>query len=67
MKVPGKRELVTQSVHLEEHCTSVESKFHLFHALLFLTNLVFKYNSVNGHFFDNVDHNLLMLMFLPFD
>ena len=34
----------TQNVHLEEHCTKIETTFHLFYALLFLTNLVFKFN-----------------------
>ena len=36
----------TQNVHLEEHCTKIETTFHLFYALLFLTNLVFKFNIV---------------------
>ena len=36
----------TQNVHLEEHCTKIETTFHLFYALLFLTNLVFKLNIV---------------------
>ena len=34
------------SVHLEEHCTKGKSLFHLFYALLFLWNLVFKFNIV---------------------
>ena len=34
----------TQNVHLEEYCTKIETIFHLFYALLFLTNLVFKFN-----------------------
>ena len=38
--------IVTQSVHLEEQCTKIETMFHLFFALLFLTNLVFKFNIV---------------------
>ena len=36
----------TQNVHLEEHCTKIETTFHLFYALLFLTNLLFKFNIV---------------------
>ena len=38
------KKIVTQSVHLEEHCTKIETTFHLFYALLFFTNLVFKFN-----------------------
>ena len=34
----------TQNVDLEEHCTKIETTFHLFYALLFLTNLFFKFN-----------------------
>ena len=41
----------TQNVHLEEHCTKIETTFHLFYALLFLTNLVFKFNIVLIGFF----------------
>ena len=33
-------------MHLEEHCTKIETMFHLFYALLFLSNLVFKFNIV---------------------
>ena len=40
------KKIVTQSVHLEEHCTKIETTFHLFYALLFLINLVFKFNLV---------------------
>ena len=40
------KNIVKQSVHLEEHCTKVKSTFHLFYVLLFLTNLVFKFNIV---------------------
>ena len=36
----------TQNVHLEEHCTKIETTFHLFYALLFFANLVFKFNIV---------------------
>ena len=45
----------TQKVHLEEHCTKIETMFHLFYAFLFLTNFfkrfffsqtVFKFNIV---------------------
>ena len=54
------RKIVTQSVHLEEHCTKIETTFHLFYALLFFTNLVFKFNIVLiGIFSDNFNHNLL--------
>ena len=61
------KKIVAQSVHLEEHCTKEESKFHLFYALLFLTNLVLKFTVVliGIFFFDNVNHNILT--FLPFD
>ena len=38
------KKIGTQSVHLEEHCTKIETTFHLFYALLFLINLVFKFN-----------------------
>ena len=40
------KKIVTQSVHLEEHCTKIEILFHLFYAPIFLTNLVFKFNTV---------------------
>ena len=40
------KKIVTQSVHLEEHCTKIETTFHLFFAPLFLVNLVFKFNTV---------------------
>ena len=40
------KKIVAQSVHLKEHCSKVESTFHLFYVLLFLTNLVFKFNIV---------------------
>ena len=43
--------IVTQSVHLEEHCTKIETTFHLFCGLLFLTNLAFKFNTVLLAFF----------------
>ena len=33
------KKIVPQSVHLEEHCTKIETTFHLFYALLFVTNL----------------------------
>ena len=38
------KKIVTQSVHLEEHCSKTETTFDLFYALFFLTNLVFKFN-----------------------
>ena len=63
----------TQNMHLEEHCTKIETTFHLFYALLFLTNLVFKFNMVLivfffffSFFFDNVIHNLLFCLLLTF-
>ena len=34
------KKTVTQSVHLEEHCTKIETLFHLIYAPLYLTNLV---------------------------
>ena len=43
--------IVTQSVHLEEHCTKIETTFHLIYAPFYLTNLVFKFNTVNWLFF----------------
>ena len=59
------KKIVTQSVHLDEHCTKIEIPFHLFYAPLFLTNLVFKFNTVNFFFFfDNVSHNLLFCLLI---
>ena len=61
------KKIVTQSVHLEEHSTKIETTFHLFYGLLFLTNLVFKFNTVLiGIFFlfDNVSHNLLFCLLI---
>ena len=40
------KKIVTQSVHLEEHCTKIETTFHLIYAPLYLTNLIFKFNTV---------------------
>ena len=40
------KNIATQSVHLEERCTKTETTFHLFLALLFLTNLAFKFSIV---------------------
>ena len=40
------KKIVTQSVHLEEHCTKIETTFHLFFAPLFFINLVFKFSTV---------------------
>ena len=40
------KNIVTQSVHLEEHCTKTETTFRLFYPNLFLTNLVFKFSIV---------------------
>ena len=40
------KKIVSQSVHLEAHCTKIESTFRLFYPLLFLTNLVFKFSIV---------------------
>ena len=61
----------TQKVYLEEHCTKIETMFHLFYAFLFLTNFVFKFNIVLiGIFFfffffvDNVNHNLLFCLLI---
>ena len=46
--------------------TKIETTFHLFYALLFLSNLVFKFNIVLiGNFLYNFHHNLFT--FLPFD
>ena len=40
------KEIVVQSVHLEEHCTKIEIRFHLFYfMLLFLFDLVFKFTT----------------------
>ena len=61
------KKIVTQSVHLEEHSTKIETTFHLFYGLLFLTNLVFKFNTLLiGIFFlfDNVSHNLLFCLLI---
>ena len=38
------KKIVAQSVHLVEDCTKRGTTFHLFYALLFLKNLVFKFN-----------------------
>ena len=38
------KKIVTQSVHLKEHCSKIETTFHLFYALLFLTNLVLNFH-----------------------
>ena len=40
------KNIVTQSVHLEEHCTKTETTFRLFYPNLFLKNLVFKFSIV---------------------
>ena len=45
------KKIVMQCVHFEEHCTKIETTFHLFYALLFLTNLDFKFNIVLTGFF----------------
>ena len=62
------KKIVTQSVHLEEHCTQIETTFHLFYALFFLTNLVLKFNTVLIDIFfvivDNVSHNLLFCLLI---
>ena len=50
------KKTVAQSEHLEEHCTSIETTFRLFYALLFLTNL--------GIFFYYVNHNLLFCLLI---
>ena len=54
----------TQNVHLEEHCTKIETTFHLFYALLFLTNLFFKFNIVLIGIFLIISTTIY---FLPFD
>ena len=56
--------IVIQSVYLEEHCTKIETTFHLFYALLFLTNLVFKFNIVLIGIFLIISTTIY---FLPFD
>ena len=60
------KKIVTQSAHLEENCTKIETVFPLFYALLFLTNLVFKFNIVLIGFFllGNVNHNLLSCLLI---
>ena len=63
------KKIVTQSVYLEEHCTKIETTFHLIYASLYLTNLVFKFNTVLigfffFFFFDNVSHNLLICLLI---
>ena len=46
--------------------TKIETTFHLFNALLFLSNLVFKFNRVFiSNFLYNFHHNIFT--FLPFD
>ena len=56
------KKIVTQSAHFEE----IETVFPLFYALLFLTNLVFKFNIVLIGFFllGNVNHNLLSCLLI---
>ena len=59
------KKIVTQSVHLEEQCTKIESTFHLIYVPLYLTNLVFKFNTVLiDFFFDNVSHNLFICLLI---
>ena len=60
------KKIVTQSVHLEEHCIKIETTFHLIYAPLYLTNLVFKFNTVfiAFFFFDNVSYNLLICLLI---
>ena len=67
MKVPGKRSVTQKyNVHLEEHLNQKRNHFDLFYALLFLSNLVFKFNMVlTGNVLYNFHHNLFT--FLPFD
>ena len=46
------KKIVAQSEHLEEHFTKIETTFHLFYALLFLTNLgIFLIMSTTIYFF----------------
>ena len=58
------KKIVTQNVHLDEHCTKIETMFHLFYALFFLTNLVFKFNIVLIGIFLDVNHNLLFCLLI---
>ena len=62
------KKIVTQSVHLEEHCIKIETTFHLIYAPLYLTSLVFKFNTVFiaffFFFFDNVSYNLLICLLI---
>ena len=55
--------IVTQSVHLEEHCTKIETTFHIFYALLFLTSLVFKFNLALIGFFWKCQPQFIFLSF----
>ena len=57
------KKIVTQSVHLEEHCTKTESTFHLIYAPLYLTNLVFKFNTVNWLFFLIMSATIYLFVF----
>ena len=46
------KKIVAQSVLLEEHCTKIETTFHLFYGFLFLTNLgIFLIVSTTVYFF----------------
>ena len=46
------KKIVAQRVLLEEHCTKIETTFHLFYGLLFLTNLgIFLIVSTTIYFF----------------
>ena len=59
------KKIVMQSVHLVEHCTKIETSFHLIYVPLYLTNLVFKFNTVLiDFFFDNVSHNLFICLLI---
>ena len=61
----ARKKIVTQSVHLEEHCTKIETTFHLIYAPLYLTNLVFKFNTeLIGIFFCWCQSQFT---YLPFD
>ena len=49
-------------MHLKEHCTKIETMFHLLDALLFLSNLVFKFNSVDWHSFLMISATINLLI-----
>ena len=57
------KKIIAEKLALGKHCTKIETTFLLFYVLLFLTNLVFKFNvlliGIFFFFFDNVTFTFL--------